>query len=148
LGLKTIGRIVNGCVFVLVALLVATIVVETIVRRVKVYRFRRRFRGKSLLICSRRHGWYDFVVNNVVPVLPNDCTVEWTQSFRVWDPIVLALARWRIRGERPLLVHVGKRVHGVSLQQELLPLRHIARKDAETRRRVAEIVAAAQREMA
>src|SRR2546423_1538371 len=81
LGLKTIGRIVNGCVFVLLALLLATIVVEKIVRWVKVYRFRRRFRGKSLLICSRRHGWYDFIMNNVVPGLPADCTVEWTESF-------------------------------------------------------------------
>jgi hypothetical protein len=146
--LKTIGRIVEGCFFVLVALLLAAIVVEKIVRRVKVYRFRRRFRGKSLLICSRRHGWHDFIVNNVVPALPDDCTVEWTQSFRGWDPIVVALRWWRIRGERPLLVHVGKRVRGVSLQKELLPLRGIARKDAETRRRVAEIVAAAQREIA
>src|SRR5438477_12295115 len=82
LGLKTIGRIVEGCFSVLMALLLAAIVVEKIVRWVKAYRFRRRFRGKSLLICSRRHGWYDFIMNNVVPALPDDCTVEWPQSFR------------------------------------------------------------------
>ena len=113
--------------------------------RLTVYRFRRQFRGRYILVSTTRDGWHDFIVNNVVPVLPEGSAVEWTRSRHVWRPVLAALRALHVQDERPLLVYVGKRVRGVSLKENLLPLRANVKKDPETQRRVAEIVAAAQR---
>ena len=139
--MELFGRVVSGC-FSLVMVVVFLVGFAAFVEdRVRVHRFRRRFKGKHVLVCSTRHGWHDFIVNNVAPVLPEGSTVEWNRHFAV-------LRVLRMRGKLPLLMHVGRRIRGVSLNERLLPLRGNAKRDAETQRRVAEIVAAAQREIA
>jgi hypothetical protein len=93
-----------------------------------------------------RHGWYDFIKNNVVPVLPRDTelVIGGTASTST------ALRLLRVAGAKPLLIHVTHRrqVKHMSLHEFLLPLRQRAACDADVQREVATIIADQRARMA
>jgi hypothetical protein len=145
---EIVVRVVSGCFSLLVAVVFLIGFAAFVSDRMAVHRFRRQYGGKYVLVCTARHGWHDFIANNVVPVLPENAAVQWTRAGRGPSLVLVAVRVARVSGKLPLLVHVGKRIRSVSLNEQLLPLRSMAKRDAETQRRVAAIVAAAQREIA
>jgi hypothetical protein len=60
--------------FAVVAALALWVRVSIWVRR---WRFVRANQGKTFVLFTPRHGWYEFVTNNVEPVLPQDWKVVW-----------------------------------------------------------------------
>jgi len=137
----TFWKLLGGCFELGVWLFLAIVVVAVIVQRVNLHRFKRRFRGKWLLVAGTRHGWYDFIRNNVAPVLPPDTKL--VQGPRIDASVVIALHRLRVRGARPLLVHIttSGEVRHASLHEQLLPLRNRAARDADVQREVAAVIA-------
>jgi hypothetical protein len=95
---------------------------------VAVRRFARANEGRTFLLLTRRHGWYDFVTNNVEPVLPEGWEIVWYARPRFQKGLVphplQDLLRWRWRPERPAAVRVrGRRIEQRSLRRELQPLK-------------------------
>jgi hypothetical protein len=77
---KIIKRVLLGVILFPIALLIFVVflriilvveIKETITRR----RFYRREAGNIYLICTSRCGWYDFLKNNLIPILPKNVKV-------------------------------------------------------------------------
>lgn len=132
--------VVVGCFGLLALLVIAAAIFARVYKRLSITRFRNQYRGKCLLVCGRRHGWYDFVINNVAPMLPADCLVVWsTTSSR---PILIALRHLGLNEPKPLLVYVGnRRVAAKSLHAALLPLRTPAARNESIQQKVSILVA-------
>ena len=45
--------------------------------RVAFWYLRHRQAGAFFLVCTRRRGWYEFLNNNLIPVLPHAVRVVW-----------------------------------------------------------------------
>lgn len=60
--------------FALLALIALWIRASIDIRR---WTFARANQGRTFLLFTPRHGWYEFVTNNVEPVLAEDWTVVW-----------------------------------------------------------------------
>jgi|GEM_PF-3239496 len=143
----TFLRLLGGCFQAVLLLVVLAGTIGYILRRVSLFRFKRRYRGRWLFVAGSRHGWYDFVRNNVVPVLPADTEVVLSR----WAaPTMLTTLRWlRVDGSKPLLVHITQRreVKHTSLHEQLLPLRQHAARDPDVQREVASIIAGHRAQM-
>ncbi len=106
--------------------------------------FRRREAGHVFLICASRRGWYDFLKNNVIPVLPDNVRVVWVklaQDARYPD-LLGHLSRSRIFGvSKPYIVAVTPRafVHK-SLNAELQNLKGHPKKSEQTQQECLEII--------
>ena len=56
------------------------LLIEFLNRNLKKYRlkiFCKKAAGKYFLVCTKRHNWYDFIVNNVIPTLPSNVELIW-----------------------------------------------------------------------
>ena len=119
--------------------------------RLSLRRFRRREAGTFYLVCTPRRGWRDFLVNNVIPVLPDDTRVVWRRRGRnAWrNPFFRHLARSGILGvPKPYLVAVEKRALAhKSLNRVLQDLKAQPKLSEGTRRACAGIVAEARNEL-
>ncbi len=72
--------------------------------------FQNREAGSVFLICTARRNWYDFLLNNVIPVLPDNVQIIWQKSaYRDGRPELFKhLYRSHIVGVlRPYLVAVS-----------------------------------------
>jgi hypothetical protein len=143
IGLRFLNLLV-GCFNAAFALLVAAGVIGYIFDSVSLVRFERRYRGRWLLVAGSRHGWYDFIRNNVAPVLPEDTEVVLSSGASV--SMLRNVARLRLKGAKPLLVHITERGEAkhASLHEQLLPLKQRAARDPEVQRQVAAVIAAAR----
>lgn len=142
----TFLELLGGCFHAVLLLVVLAGAIGYILRRISLFRFKRRYRGKWLFVAGSRHGWYDFVSNNVVPVLPADTEVVMSRT----TPSMLTSLRWlRVKGAKPLLVHITqhRKVKHASLHEQLLPLRQRAARDPDVQREVAAIIASQRAQM-
>ena len=85
--------------------------------------FRYRNRGKVFLVYTRRHGWNDFVSNNLIPAFAGNIEpVEYPRGRMPWPwqlPYVYAAGR-----NKPYFAKVSWRgVRYVALHELLLPLK-------------------------
>ena len=46
-------------------------------KKIRVKKFCKKAAGNYFLICSKRHNWYDYIQNNIIPVLPSIINVVW-----------------------------------------------------------------------
>jgi hypothetical protein len=128
-----------GTLVLLLAIVWATHFLRT---RLAERRFFRQYSGKRVLVCSRRGVWYDFIRNNVVPVLEPDVEVVWTEEIRYGQDHLPVLLRLLARTHRhtlskPYLVHVeGRALTVVNLHDHLQPLTSSAARSADARQRV------------
>ncbi len=102
-------------------------------------------RGRVFLVATRRRGWFEFVTNNVIPVLPPGIEVVWQEhanpQHKVKTPRIDRLVR--VAGvSKPYLVVVKLwRNRLIPLHRELEPLQRQARgRDPEVQAAVAAIV--------
>jgi len=139
----TIWNAIGGCFTAVVSLLATVAIVGYIVARVNVQRFKNRYRGRCLLVVGSRHGWYDFVRNNIAPALPTKTELVWTTRSNV--SLLSALSSLRISGAKPLLVYVGpsKKLAHMSLHAQLLPFKHFAARNKDVQQQVSAIIDAA-----
>lgn len=126
--------------FALVYLVVANRILEPWRRR----RFRRRYAGRVVLVWTSRRGWHDFVVNNVLPVLPQGAMTIYQRKAR---PAVPSEDGFPIRYvcekplSRPYLVSIAPRgCFAILLNPELGQLKGHAARDPEVQRQVARIL--------
>ena len=104
-----------------------------------------RHTGQAFLVPQRRHGWYDFILNNVKPALPPRAVCLWIDGAEPL-PDVEFYINWRIRRprklRRPYLVVISqeRRLRIVPLHEALLPLKPHAKKSLATQQAVAEVI--------
>lgn len=110
--------------------------------------FRLRHAGRWYLVASRSRGWHEFIVNNVLPALPDHTSCVWVRPVRgqaaTWrKPDVLCmLGRRSVNLSKPYLVIVRRnRCVIVPLHDWLIGLKGRRRKDAAVQRAVAGILA-------
>ncbi|HSV43127.1 MAG TPA: hypothetical protein VLJ10_01105 [Candidatus Bathyarchaeia archaeon] len=117
--------------------------------------FRRRENGAFYLVCSRANGWYDFLKNNVIPVVPPTMKILWLSTERstthatAVPPLLEYLAQSRIFGtSKPFLAAVSRQGLRVkSLNQEMLALKKVAKVSEATQTACREILLSAQKEL-
>ena len=112
-------------------------------------RFRIRHKNRWFLICSTRHGWREFVCNNIIPAMPQSVFVYWIKRRRQ-DPASTEMVRAvRLSGVQlrcPSLIQITRsRMDILPMHERLLGLKPKAKKEpsvqAEVRRIVAEVMA-------
>jgi hypothetical protein len=137
--------IVGSVCGTLVVLLLVVWAVLVVRNKLAVRRFYRMYRGQHIFVGTRRHGWYDFLRNNVLPVLPPGVHVAWVErdtrdaSLEDWSVV---LRRVGAVGEKPFLLRVTTRaVAVVPLHDQLAALRANAARDEQIQEKVGQILA-------
>lgn len=147
-SLRTAG-VVGLIVLLTPLLLVVTVIampailISSIVESFAFRRFRRRHAGHKYLVWSSRHGWRDFIVNNVIPGLPNGVQAFHLRSIRHTTDEERSLRTYLYSHchSRPYLacVRVDK-IAFVPLHHALLPYRSCAARDEGMRRIAAKVI--------
>jgi hypothetical protein len=112
-------------------------------------RVRLRFAGQTYLVWSSRHNWHSFVVNNVLPTLPNRIRPYcWRSVVKMPDAerqLRMVLGTWS--HARPYLARIERA--GVTIQPlnyALLPFRRYGRRNLDVQEVVAKVIRHADRE--
>ncbi|MGE0481433.1 MAG: hypothetical protein AB7Q17_13275 [Phycisphaerae bacterium] len=133
---------------VIVVLMLAAVLVAQLCDALRLARFRRRHRGRVLLVWSSRAGWHDVMRNNVLPAAPPDLVAihEPSSGFGHAPDSIPISARWTLDGtRRPFLAYFdGRKLRAVSLNRRLQPHK-LARRDLPTQRAIGEVLADAMR---
>ncbi len=123
-------------------------------RRASRAAFDEKYGGRVVLVADTRWGWYDFVMNNIVPVLPEGAEVIWyrghtSQSRLIPEPgsaidiDAFWLQRLVVPPQPPYAFLIAGRCHSiVPLQEALHPLKLAGTgRDEDKRSVVAELLA-------
>lgn len=106
--------------------------------------FRGREQGHVYLICTSKHGWHDFLKNNVIPVVPGGVRVVWQKTGHNDEhpTIFTYLAHSRIVGvSKPYCVRITARNPVCkSLNPALRRLKTCSRKSPQTQQACAEVI--------
>ncbi len=111
-------------------------------------RFRKKRAGSFYLLCSRRRGWFDFIRNNVEPVLPLNVHLIWHGKFHGPEAdgdVCRLLALSDVYGvSKPVLIAVQtNRVEVRSLHAEFVPFKTTVGKDEGIARQCGQIIESA-----
>jgi hypothetical protein len=142
---KWLIRIALSPFLVLVSLIFVPVIAVLAVRdRWRLRQFRAHNAGRYFLVCTTRRGWYDFIRNNVEPVLPSSTTLCWVGR-KSLDPNSFEVLRaaWNFSrsNSRPYMIAVHRSgIEGFALHDAILPLKQYAKKCLEIQLKVATIV--------
>jgi hypothetical protein len=132
-----------GFIFVL-AVFWAAVVARDLWR---IRRFYRTYRGRYIFVATRRHGWYDFIRNNVMPTLPADVEVAWVDGSErgpFAEDWAVTLRRLNVRGQKPFLLRVmDRRVVVLPLHEQLNSIREQRARSAAVQQEIREILVSA-----
>lgn len=145
-GLLAVGQILRALcllplfavrVVLLLVFLIVLFAASSIMLRFRAWRHGHRY----YLVCSRRHGWEPFLVNNLTPALPAGVLPIWLNQEdglqRDYVPEVLI----RSRGyglNKPYLVEIkALSIRARSLHSQLLPFKEFAGRDKAVQERLA-----------
>lgn len=116
-------------------------------RRIKsrLRKFCKEKAGSSYLVCTRRSGWFEFIVNNVMPILPPNVSVVWPRRDRGqavggvelllhWTPEAYGVSKPYLMALSPDGVKIE------SIHEDLVKLKGSRRKDRETQQKARKIV--------
>ncbi|MCX5672919.1 MAG: hypothetical protein NTU94_16510 [Planctomycetota bacterium] len=107
------------------------------------WRFCRKHEGRYYLVWTSRHGWHEFVANNIIPYLPGDMVVVRTGMGAAPLPVDLALALKRsdIWLPRPFVVRVFRdRLVALPLNARLLEMKRYAKKAPQAQQKALRII--------
>ena len=107
-------------------------------------RFRYSNRGKVFLVYTRRHGWNEFVCNNLIPAVPNNVEpLEYQRGGRSpWPWLLRNIHEATYGRSKPFLAKVSWRgVHCVGLHELLLPLKPQGARRPEVQTKVRDMLA-------
>lgn len=142
--LIVIFKILRGFFLCLVFVLILPLIIyEEIRNTIVLSNFRRRESGKSLLVCSAGRGWYELLINNVIPVLPDHYRVIWTgrTKRKNYGRAPEAFGCAHIFLETPYVVVVNRNtLESQSLKEVLQKYKDHPQKSEETRRMCAMII--------
>jgi hypothetical protein len=152
--IKLVKWILLAPVFILLILIAFLIVgpIEDARARYRAARAREfcgRESGSFYLIGTSKRHWYDFLRNNVIPVLPDGERVVWPKNtrdgacpeFRKTFGTVTCMSR-------PCLVYIGERcAYWKSLNLDLQELKPFAKRSAETQAACRSIIEQAMQEL-
>ena len=142
--LDLLWELAQGCCGSLILLVVVAAAITAGRDRLWLRRFLREHEGKVFLVCKRGRDWYEFINNNVAPVLP-DVTIVWLER-NSRSPVVRALSIRSLKSyPRPMLVLVtARRLRTESLHAELVAVKEqSAKRRPELQQQVQSIVAKA-----
>lgn len=121
-----------GIFIILSLILLPIFLARQVCDRIQLRVFRRKHAGHFFLVCTSKHGWYDFLLNNVIPILPDNIRVAWYNTKGPDRNVDLfhRLTQSKIYGlPKPYLVVVTeKRIQAKSLHGELQKLKTTSRK--------------------
>lgn len=131
--------------------LLLTFGVAAVVGRMRLLRYRWSHVGAVLFVCTTRHRWHGFLLNNVIPVLPPHVRVVWLTgrdksqpTWQTWQ----ALALSKIRHAKPFFAVVRLRgIRTIPTHDLLLPLKHNSRADGSVQGQVRPILLGALRQL-
>jgi hypothetical protein len=113
-------------------------------------RFLRKNAGRCYLVWGPRHAWHDFIVNNVLPVLPDGMdSVRADPDRMMAADFRMALIRSKVRlPPKPFVVSVTHgRIKACTVNDRLQELKKSQGIDAEVRGRVACILGEVARQL-
>ena len=100
-------------------------------------RFLRREAGAVYLVCTSKRNWYDFIQNNIIPVLPDNVKVVWAKPvqnevYRELQSFLHQSNLWSI--PKPFFVAVTSHaLYAISLNRKLQELKPKAKSSNETK---------------
>jgi hypothetical protein len=146
-----IGILILALVIVLSPLIIPVVVVMQIRLAISLRMFQRREAGHWYLVCTSKRNWYDFLRNNVIPVLPDNFRVVWQKPNRgePYPELQAHLAQSKIWGiSKPYLVAVTKQALRVkSLNGDFQDLKPTAKRSDEIRSACLEKIEASMKEL-
>ena len=106
--------------------------------------FRIRYRGKRFLVYTRRHGWNEFITNNLIPACEQYIDAmeipRGGRAPRLWREAQIQAAT--VGQSKPLLAEVSLLgVRCVRLNETLLPFKHHGARKPEVQRELSDLVA-------
>ncbi len=148
---KVIRDILMALVFMLGIFLVVMpiVAVQEGFRATRIWAFCRRRHGWFYLAGMSKRGWYDFLRNNVIPVLPDSVRMIWPRNMHdVPYPRIRTAGRRPECTSRPYLVYIGRRrIHWVSVNQSLQALKPFAKRSSETQAACRKVIERAMQEL-
>ncbi len=126
------------CIGIIVLLIVLFLSLRD---RVRYKRFCRSHNNEQFLVCTTRHGWKNFLENNVIPTLPQTVIVEWnTRRYRNQNPVNLCDFFWA-RPPKPFFARITlDGIKTTSLNDTLQTLKKSAKRDVMVQRQVRSIL--------
>ena len=107
-------------------------------------RFRKRNAGCVYLICTRKKGWYNFLNNNVIPVLPDNFKTVWLHAERESkiEYILKCVGSTKMFCiEKPYMVIVRKDCFDIiSLNKVFQGIKQIQKKDKKAQSKALKII--------
>lgn len=139
---KVIFKVLRGIFLgVLVIIFILFTIPYEIRSAIVVRSFRRREAGKSYLVCSSRGNWHELLINNVIPVLPDNYRVVWAGGRGKRKYAKLPEALRGIFEKTPYIVAVKSGIlEHQSLNNVLQGYKAHSKKSEETRRVCAMII--------
>jgi hypothetical protein len=145
----------GGNVYVALALspIWLTIGFPLFIRDTVAYRaFLRSESGRLFLVCTSKGSWFDFLQNDLIPLLSNGTEVIWHSGARDYDggshKLLAALRHYDYAISKPFIAKVeAKGIKVKSLNAELQSLKGKAERSSETRECCRKIVYAAVEEI-
>jgi hypothetical protein len=139
--------LLSPLIIVLIALAMVAVLALQVYGWFALHQYCRRHGCWTFLICSSRHGWHEFLANNVLAALPQGVEPVWVNSgghtgaSQEAAPFSLRVAGAGLA--KPCLARV--KTIGVktrSLHGRLLPLKTCAKKDADLQQLLRRMLAA------
>ncbi len=130
------------CFTIAFVIVIAPIIYGTGKDKLALRQFFRREDGNFFLVCSSKRRWYDYLQNNVVPVLPPNVELCWYKPHCKKPRIVPWLWRSKIFDiPKPYLALVTQsKIVVVSLNDDLQEMKQYTAKDQNTQLRSKDII--------
>ena len=142
---------VIGILILLSPILLPIFIVWRIYDSITLRVFRLKHAGYFFLICTSRHDWYDFLSNNVIPILPDNVRVAWyhTKNQDKRPELFQRLSQSKIYGlSKPYLVAVTKKaIHAKSLHTEFQVFKPCSKRSEEVQSACRKIIEVNQNEL-
>jgi hypothetical protein len=119
--------------------------VAAVRQRAAEQRFLRQYDSRTIFVATRRGGWYDFLRNNVLPLLSADVEVVWFED-KTSTPIQRVLYRLvrrasRVTPSKPYFVRIAAgKAAVIEAHEQLRPFQASAARDAGVQEQIARLL--------
>lgn len=97
-----------------------------------------RWRGRIFLVATRKRGWHEFILNNVLPTLPPNAQLIWwhvlsRDGLPTRHPVLDHLPKRAVNLQKPYALRIGVlRWQVIPLHEKLKPLQEVKTRDEGT----------------
>jgi hypothetical protein len=126
-----------------IALFVVLAIPLLVMQALSVAWFRVRYRGRLFLVFTRRHGWNEFVINNLIPSIEERATpVEIPRNGRgKWPKLPTMIHNATIGLPKPFIARVNYwGVHAEPIQRLLLPMKRYGARNLSVQQQLRDLL--------